>query len=144
MSAAKARHLLPCPHDTLRDGESGGGGGGWRQCLLSSECEGRALQRSEALHSLKSAPLLLPVCVGGGGLGPFGFANKARAGRWDLHLPSRTDFTSPSVSLGSCQPPGGRSCGLAGSQPGVPVLPAPHLRQHPGFLRLGCLPLHPL
>lgn len=63
-------------------------------------------------------------------------ADNARAGRRDLCLPSRTESTLPSVSLGSCQPPGGGSRGLAGPQPGLPVLPAPHLRQHPGFLGL--------
>lgn len=58
-------------------------------------------------------------------------------------MASRTEPTSPSVSLGSCQPPGGGSRGLAGPQPGVPVLPAPHLRRHPGLLALAaCLSAH--
>lgn len=83
------------------------------------------------------------TCVGRC-LGPFSFADKARAGRWDLCLPSGTESASLSVSLGSCQPPGGGSRGLAGPQPGLPVLPAPHLRQHPGFLRVlaACLCTH--
>lgn len=67
-------------------------------------------------------------------LGPFSFATSARAERWSSAWSSGTETAFSPVSLGSCQSLGGGSRGPPGPQPGVPVLPAPHLRLLPDLV----------